>query len=303
MRLVLAAALATIVLAATTLTAHAFETRRLLIPHDGVQREAVIDFSSDTTNAPVLIALHGGLAGPMTVRRKARVSLAKEGWVVVWPSALGDWNDGRTDTDGDPYDTADDIGFLRKLVADLAARGIADPTRVFFAGPSIGGVMVLRLLCDAPDLVAGAAVAIASLPSNTACPDGPARPILYLHGTEDDLMPPGGGRIGGWNLLVRDRGWVRPVDDTLEELADRNGCTGFDDARLPDRVADDGSTVVRRQYRNCAEPLIHYIVEGGGHTWPGATPSGLGRRIVGETNQDISATREIEAFFRDLANR
>lgn len=294
-------ALAAIAVLASTLAAQAFETARLQLEHDGETREALIDYSPDKTKQPVLIALHGGLAGPLTVRRKARVSLAREGWVVVWPSALGEWNDGRTDYNGAPYDTADDIGYLRKLVDELAARGLADPDRVFFAGPSIGGIMVLRLLCDAPDLVAGAAIAIASLPSGGGCASGPPKPVLFLHGTEDDLVPPGGGRIGGWNILVRDRGWVRPVEDTLDMLAARNGCAGFSETALPDTNTEDGSTVVRRDYQSCAAPLIHYVVEGGGHTWPGATPSRLGTRIVGETNQDISATAEIETFFRSLA--
>ncbi|MFK7944456.1 MAG: PHB depolymerase family esterase [Paracoccaceae bacterium] len=292
-----------VALVAMTPSAQAFETKRLVVQHGGLEREAIIDFSGDVRNAPVMVALHGGLAGPRTIRRKAQVSLANEGWIVLWPSAIDDWNDGRLDTEGQPFDSADDIGFLRKMIDKLAEDGLADPDRVFFAGPSIGGVMVLRLLCDAPDLVAGAAVAIASLPSGATCPSGPPKPVLYLHGTEDDLMPPGGGRIGGWSLLVRDRGWVRPVDETVRELSARNRCEGFDDVALPDRSTDDGSTVVQRTYKGCAAPLIHYIVEGGGHTWPGASPSRLGRRIVGETNQDISATREIEAFFRDLARR
>lgn len=293
--------IAFLVAVSTLGTAHAVETRRLVIEHDGLQREAVIDFKPGVANAPVLIALHGGLAGPMTVRRKARVTLANEGWVVVWPSAIDDWNDGRTDFEGEPYDTADDIGFLRKLVAALAEKGVADPERVFFAGPSIGGVMVLHLICQAPDLVAGAAVAIASFPTRVDCPAGPPKPILYIHGTEDDLMPPDGGRIGGWSLLVRDRGWVEPVDTTLATLAARNGCGQFQEIAIPDRVPNDGSTVVRREYLDCDAPLVHFVVEGGGHTWPGSTPSGLGTRIVGETNQDFSATREIEAFFRNLA--
>ncbi|MEL6196433.1 MAG: hypothetical protein AAFT19_01175 [Pseudomonadota bacterium] len=280
--------------------AAAFETRLIRLNHDGVAREALMDAQSDAADAPVLVVLHGGLAGPLTVRRRARVQLAREGWVVLWPSALGDWNDGRTDHRGEPFDTADDVGFLRRLIDELAAAGIADPQRVYFAGPSIGGIMVLRMLCDAPDLVAGAAIAIASLPERGGCQAGPPRPVLYLHSTEDSLVPPDGGRIGGWNPLVRERGRVQPVDQTLEVLAARNGCAGFSEARLPDRVESDGSTVVLRQYEGCDAPLLHYIVEGGGHTWPGSSPSGLGRRIVGETNQDISATQEVERFFKLL---
>ncbi len=303
MRLTIAAvAIAALSLAVSPSVTQA-ETARLVIEHDGSEREALIDFSPDRTNQPVLIALHGGLAGPLTVRRKARVTLAREGWVVAWPYALGDWNDGRVDTEGVPYDTADDIGYLRKLIGELAARGLADPERVYFAGPSIGGIMVLKLLCDAPDLVAGAAIAIASLPSGAECADGPPKPVLYLHGTEDDLVPPGGGRIGGWSLLVRDRGWVQPVENTLAMLANRNECEGFTETALADTDLEDGSTVVRRDYLSCEEPLVHFVVQGGGHTWPGSSPSRLGKAIVGETNQDISATAEIEAFFRSLANR
>ena len=281
-------------------SADAFVTRTITIEHDGVDRRALIDADGDARDAPVLVVLHGGLAGPRTVRRRAGVTLAREGWVVLWPFAIGDWNDGRADGAGRPYDTADDIGFLRRLIDELARAGVADPERVYFAGPSIGGIMVLRLLCDAPDLVAGAAVAIASLPDRGACRDGPPRPVLYIHGTDDGIMPPGGGRIGGWNPLIRDRGWVEPVAETVARLATRNECDGYREARLPDRVEDDDSTVLKRSYESCSAPLEHFVIDGGGHTWPGSGPSRLGRGIVGATNQDISATRVVEEFFRRI---
>ncbi|MEM1345670.1 MAG: hypothetical protein AAGI34_13970 [Pseudomonadota bacterium] len=281
--------------------AGAVETRLVRLNHDGLERVAIMDAPANARAAPVLVVLHGGLAGPRTVRRRARVGLAREGWVVLWPSAVDDWNDGRVDRRGRPFDEADDIGFLRRLIAELATAGIADPERVYFAGPSIGGIMVLRLLCEAPDLVAGAAIAIAALPEGARCPAGPPRPTLFLHSTEDPLISPDGGRIGGWSPLVRERGRVGPAAETAALLAARNGCTGVEERALPDRVPGDGSTVRLRAYRGCAEPFLHYVIEGGGHTWPGASASGLGRRIVGETNQDISATRVVEDFFRRLA--
>ncbi|MEO0958062.1 MAG: hypothetical protein AAFY66_06285 [Pseudomonadota bacterium] len=278
----------------------AFESRLISFEHDGKTRSAILDAAPGLRNAPMLVALHGGLAGPRSVRRRANVSLAREGWAVLWPYALGDWNDGRTDWTGEPYDEADDIGFLRSLIGSLAERGMVDPRRVYFAGPSIGGIMVLRLLCDAPDLVAGAAVAIASFPRGFECREGPARPVLFLHGTEDWLVPAGGGRIGGWNPLVRDRGWVQPARKTVSVLAERNGCNGFEERTLPDRNTTDSSTVTLRQYEGCSVPFLHYVIEGGGHTWPGGPASGLGERIVGATNRDISATDEIERFFKTL---
>ncbi|MEL7466655.1 MAG: hypothetical protein AAFN79_21455 [Pseudomonadota bacterium] len=279
----------------------AFESRVLRIQHDGLDRRALMDARADVRGAPVLIVLHGGIAGPETVRRRARVGLAREGWIVLWPYAVDDWNDGRTRRSGTPYDDADDVGFMRALVADLARRGMADPDRVFVAGPSLGGTMALRLLCDAPDFIAGAAVAIASLPQGKDCPPGPPRPILYIHGTDDGIMPPDGGRIGGSSIFIRDRGRVTSVDETLAILARRNGCAGFAESRVPDRAPGDGSTVRLRDYRGCAEPLRHFIIDGGGHTWPGSGSSSVGRSFIGATNQDISATREVEAFFKRIA--
>ena len=290
-----------LLLSAFALSARAAESRRLVLQHEDRTREALIDAHPDVRDAPMLIVLHGGLAGPMTVRRRAGVTLASKGWVVAWPSAVGDWNDGRVDWKGNPYDTADDIGFLRKMVSELAARGMVDPGRVFVAGPSIGGVMALRILCDAPDLVAGVAVAIASFPKGADCKSGPSRPVIYFHGTDDSIMPPEGGRIGGWNPLVRDRGYVSSVNETLQYLARRNACDGYDETSLPDVVAEDESTTVLRTYRGCTEPVVHYVVRGGGHTWPGAAPSRLGR-WVGSTNQDFSATRAVEAFFQRIAD-
>ncbi|MGF1552082.1 MAG: alpha/beta hydrolase family esterase [Paracoccaceae bacterium] len=278
------------------------ETVTMTVAHDGRERRALVDLPDEAEGAPVVLALHGGLAGPRTIRRKARMTLQNEGWIVAFPYAVDDWNDGRTDWRGRPHDDADDIGFLRKLVGRLAEAGLADPERVYAAGPSIGGIMALRLVCDAPDLVAGAAVAIASFADGYECAPGPARPVLFIHSTEDPLILPGGGRIGGWNPLVAERGDTMAVDETLAILAERNGCTGYRPEPLPDHDPTDGSTVVLRRYLGCGARLEHYIVEGGGHTWPGATPSRLGERIVGRTNRDISATRVVEAFFRDLAN-
>ncbi|MEM9140664.1 MAG: hypothetical protein AAGB15_12635 [Pseudomonadota bacterium] len=281
-------------------TAGAFESRNLVLTHDGLERQVLIDAQRDVQAAPMLVVLHGGIAGPRFVRRRARVTLAREGWVVAWPYAVDDWNDGRVDSDGTPYDAADDVGFLRAMIADLAGRGMVDPNKVFFAGPSIGGVMTLRMLCEAPDLVAGAAVAIASFARGYTCPAGPPKPVLYIHGTDDGIMLPDGGRIGGWNPLVRDRGWVEPVADTVAKLARRNGCTGREETALADLDPDDDSTVRRQTYQGCAEPLVHFIVDGGGHTWPGAAASPMGR-IVGATNKDFSATQAVQTFFQRIA--
>lgn len=277
------------------------EGGRLSLTHDGQERSAIIDAVPGVSEAPLLIVLHGGIGRAAMVRRRARIGLAAEGWVVAFPEAVGDWNDGRVRPSGAPFSTVDDIGFLRALVDDLAGRGLVDPDNVFLAGPSIGGMMALRVLCEAPDLIAGVTIAIASLPVGLDCPgDGPPRPTLVLHGTADAIVPEAGGRIGGDSILIRERGSVRPMAETMAVLAARNGCTGYSETALPDRDPADGTRTTRRDYEGCASPMVHYVVDGGGHTWPGDRPFRLGNRLVGATSQDFSATRAVEQFFRTV---
>jgi polyhydroxybutyrate depolymerase len=287
----------------TAAPAAAWETRRVTLEHDGRTRAAILDAARDLRDAPLLIVLHGGIGGASIVRRRAAVTLPARGWAVLWPEAVNDWSDGRRDRTGRLYDDEDDVGFLRALAEGLAAQGVVDLRRVYVAGPSIGGMMTLRMVCEAPDLVAGAAVAIAALPEGLDCPDAPPTPILFLHSTADEIVPPRGGRIGGDSMLVRDRGRVTPIDDTIAFFARRNRCGGYAETAIPDRDPTDGSTAVRRDYAGCAAPLIHYVVEGAGHTWPGSRPFRLGAALIGETNQDFAATAELERFFEGLAAR
>jgi len=299
------AALATLLLLTGCAPSPASESGRLVMTHDNRARAAILDAAPGLTGAPLLIVLHGGIGSAAFVRRRAGVTLAARGWAVAWPEALDDWSDGRRDADGLPFSAADDVGFLRALVDRLAAQGVVDRDRVFIAGPSIGGMMTLRMACEAPDLIAGAVVAIAALPEGLDCPGAPgapALPMLFLHGTADRIAPPEGGRIGGDSVFVRDRGRVGAIADTVALFAARNGCNGHDETALPDRDPDDGSRAFRRDYRGCAAPLIHYVVEGGGHTWPGARALRIGAALVGATNRDFSATAAIEEFLTGLAD-
>ena len=106
MRLLIAA----LMVALNSTASNAFESKILSFTYDGLQRGALIDAQTGVRNAPMLVVLHGGIAGPYWVRRQAQVTLAEQGWVVAWPEAVDDWNDGRTNSRGEPYDDADDAG-------------------------------------------------------------------------------------------------------------------------------------------------------------------------------------------------
>ncbi|MEL7174474.1 MAG: hypothetical protein AAFN05_16090, partial [Pseudomonadota bacterium] len=46
---------------------HAFESRVISFEHDGETRAAILDAAPGLRDAPMLVALHGGLAGPRSV--------------------------------------------------------------------------------------------------------------------------------------------------------------------------------------------------------------------------------------------
>ncbi len=73
------------------------------------------------------------------------------------------------------------------------------------------------------------------------------------------------------------------------------GCRAAVD-NMPDE-ADDGTTVVRKRYgpgKDNAEVVL-YIIEGGGHTWPGKKSPVA---FLGKSTFDISANDLIWEFFQ-----
>ncbi len=295
MRLLMAA----LVLAVSVLPASA---GRYEIEHDGLTRSFEVVPAAGSRPAPAVIVLHGGAGTPDRMRRITEFTLHERGWVEIFPAGIDrQWNDGRTGADGRPLRTTDDLGFLRAMIGRLAADGTIDRRRVYFTGASNGGAMTLRVLCEAPELVAGAAVVIMHLPVGLDCPDGPPVPLMFIQGTDDPLVPFGGGPI-----TVRGdtgRGAVLSASDTLARFAWRNRCGAYEEMALPDTYPDDGTRVRLRAYRGCARPLMQYIIDGGGHTWPGNRNRRWVEKLLGTTSLDISATFEIEAFFTGLEAR
>src|SRR5262249_6438217 len=144
-----------------------------------------------------------------------------------------------------------DVAFFRTLVTTLVQQGRADPRRIYVTGPSNGGMMTLRLVCDAADLLAAAAAIISKLPPHPSHRCNPARPVpvLIMNGTADPLLPYRGGEVG----LRHQRGRVISTDETLALLRQVNGCTGAAQTeRLPDLDPGDGSDVTTERWTTCS---------------------------------------------------
>ncbi len=91
----------------------------------------------------------------------------------------------------------------------------------------------------------------------------------------------------------------------FDEVADRHGFLvaypdGLDhhwnDGRLPGDVDDVGFVAALVRELAARYPVEAWIVERGGHTWPGGFPY-LPKLLVGATSRDFDASEEIWTFF------
>jgi polyhydroxybutyrate depolymerase len=266
-------------------------TYRLYVPANAATRPSL----------PLILVLHGGGGagvGMIGLTKGSFHTLAdREGALIAYPDALNNnWNDGRDDFQSKSHTArVDDVGFLRALVKDLRQRFPVDPTRVYATGASNGGMMSIRLACEAADLFAAVAPVIGSLPAGLADSCRPARPIgvVMMNGTEDRLVPYDGG------VVLQRRGSVLGVEDTARRFAAANGCAAQPVTEtLPDRDSEDGTQATRIAYSGCAVGggMVLYRVEGGGHTWPMGAP--YAPRLAGRVSQEIDGTAVIWDFFQ-----
>ena len=256
----------------------------------------------------LVMIFHGSSQTGQTHRKftgAAYDSLASTGEAVVvyLDGHGGNWNDARrTSSFPARTDNMDDIGFTRAVVEKLAASHRIDTGRVFLVGYSNGGQMVIRLMHEAPDLLAGAAVIAATLPAPEnflAADASPAPvPVALIHGTKDRIVPYAGGEMRWWvRKLFKVGGRSLSAPQTAAYFAEHNGITDEPvSSRLPQRPGStDGTSVERTSYQQQERPpVVLYTVHGGGHTIPGPAK---GPALLGRTNQDIDTVEVLDEFF------
>lgn len=259
---------------------------------DGLQRTFVLHVPLNlSAPAPLVLVLHPFLGSGRQMQRGTGLDAVanREGFIVAYPNGRQRrWNVGAFGEGG-----VDDVAFLDALIDHIAAHHPVDRSRVYLTGGSNGGMMAQYYTCVRPERVAAVAPIFGTLPRATAalCPPGPPKPALFIHGTEDPVLPYEGGGEGA----------VLSVEENVAFWTARNGCPGTTaEAALPDTDPCDGTTTRRVAFTGCGADVELYIVEGGGHTWPGGAPD-FPRWIVGRTARDFSASEVIWAFFRDKA--
>lgn len=212
------------------------------------------------------------------------------GWIVAYPDALpGSW------TAFGCCGTNDDVGFLGAVIDRLKATDGIDPHRVYVTGISRGGMMAYRLGCQLSSRVA----AIAPVAGNMADASGsaaavgcaPSYPVsvLAVHGSADPEVPIEGGRS---RMSVESIAYA-PLDQVLGRWRGIDGC-----AQTAERHASSASVLTRW---GCGRGTVvaSLVVNGAGHTWPGAVIF----NPPGSAAAGVDASTAIADFFGSLPPR
>lgn len=246
---------------------------------------------------PLVLVFHGGGTPPQRMVRYTGMSEIgdREGFIVVYPQGTNNyWNDGR-----EKAPQADDVAFIRVLIGHLKKNLTIDHRRIYAAGFSNGGIFTQRLACELSGTIASIASLAASMPANFSSQCKPTAPIsvLIIHGTDDPLVPYLGGQLSAASTIG---GSVWSVEHTIKYWAAHNRCPGKPATNaLPDKNANDNTRVRSEKYLGCSAKtnVVLYIVEGGGHTWPGANQY-LPERVIGRTSMDLNGSEVIWDFFK-----
>ncbi len=255
---------------------------------------------------PVVILLHGGDsdAGRVWADTGLPTLAARDGFIVVAPNASTNkhWNDGRGTVGEGTTSNADDVGYLRALIAGVVRRDGGDAQAVFMVGISNGGVMALRFACEAGDLLRAGGNVIADLPviEEARCRSVKPLPWVSINGDADPRMP-FRGIAAGTLINGRPQAALESADQTFAFFANKAGCaTSVRIEPLPDVDPSDGSTAEMRVRGSCAggTTSTQFVLHDAGHEVPGLaiTPEREGQ--YGRANQDIDAATVIWAHFR-----
>lgn len=269
---------------------------------DGVERVYQLhipDSYDGTTPLPTVFGLHALSISHTLVAMTSGFPQMAETYDFIGVTPSGRLNGTTPYWNAAPVDDNHDVRFIDELLDHLEATLCMDRGRVFSTGMSNGGQMSALLACRLPERIA-AIGAVAGVEFLEPC-DGAPVPIVAFHGTKDPILPYEGGGLNATRIAEQSyyvdglpAGLPEPlgVEESMARWAAHNGCAA-------DAVDEPVSAEVRRRtWPGCEAETVLYIVDGGGHTWPGK-PFPQFEPIFGATTIDIDATSLIfELFFR-----
>jgi len=250
---------------------------------------------------PLVLALHGSGANAFSQLYESDMEdlAEQERFIVVAPNAVAIHADGTLSSKGNTLSTigradssflrwnatpddpqnmydVDDVQYLCDLIDMFVDYGYADPKRVYSTGLSHGAFMSIRLAVEAPDKIAGIGAVSGLLVEKFTDKELPEQvKLVFVHGTADPVVPMTGM---GYDLDKdgkTDYSYALSLDDTIDWFMEKYGIVIEDisHSKVEDANTTDGCTIDRYEYVDGKGkvPVVKYIVNNGGHTWPGGS--------------------------------
>jgi polyhydroxybutyrate depolymerase len=187
-----------------------------------------------------------------------------------------------------------DVGFLLKVIADVAARTPVNLRRVYVTGMSSGGMMSYAMAAEASTHIA----AIASVSGQTEIPTiHPSRPVptLEFHSVNDPIVAFDGSPNKNPKLVLS-------VQEGLNQWVKADGCStkahdGKTIVGAPGSMSA-GQTATLVTYGHCraGTTVELWRFTGSGHVWPGSAVNTGG--TVGRGMFLVNADQTMWQFFK-----
>jgi len=248
---------------------------------------------------PLVVVLHGGAGSAAGAAKQTHFDAEADagGFIAVYPNGTGrsgflmrradrqglyTWNAGNCCGYAQEHEV-DDVGFIRALVAEVEKDYSIDSKRIYATGLSNGAMMSYRLACEASDLFAAVGAVSGGIEDPQCSPAQPVS-VIHIHGSADENIPLAGG--------VGKKAWEkenhRPIRDSIDFWVKQDGCPAPTEAVQGD--------VRIETHAGCKDgtAVMYYIIEGGGHAWPGGEQMAL---FLDKPSKALDATDTIWKFF------
>lgn len=253
----------------------------------GVYRSFLVHLPKAYTAAkkyPLVLNLHGYNSNAEQQEFYSGMSRVADtlGMIVVYPNGINkEWN----------IVTLTDVEFLDQLVAFIRAKYSCNSC-LFSCGISYGAFMTYKYACASSQLISAIGSVAGNVPITLQndCHYKNKMPLMHFHGTADAIV--------SYNGVPP---FIPPIERTMQWWVNKNMLNSSPVVTsIEDSDKSDKCTVVLYSYQgiNSSAELHFYKIIDGGHTWPG----GLHLGILGNTNQDISASSLILSFFKGYCN-
>lgn len=271
--------------------------------HDGLTRHYKLYLPDDLPpNAPLVMVLHGYIGTATAIMNSTHMNDVADahGFAVCYPQGTVDFSGTTHWNIGFANDPVDDLGFLVALAENLQIVHGVDPSCTYVCGMSNGGMMSYYLGCAAPSTFRAFASVTGALTTNfvSACSGNITVPFMEFHGTNDIIVPYGGG-----GPIPDLWGSFFGIESVFRKWYQANSCQDLNVQAIPEAPVVDFSSATRYDLTNCDGSLKStlYKIENGGHTWPGSPSAGFWD-FLQPTNQDVDASEEIWNFFSSVCS-